>query len=473
MRIPLYVLLLASPWLVVALAQGDGPATRPAVPPAADQARAQRLIHELFRKEYAGTTADDRRQLARLLLAESAKMADDPAARYVLLDESRQAAAACGDIDTLLAVVTATAAAFDVDAAELAAASLTSAAKVAADAATHERIAQAAMQLMDDLAAAERFDPAIKLGAVAEASAARAERLSLFADVQSRTRDLRALSTERDRARQAARVLLQKPDDAEASAVFGRYLCLSRGQWVEGLVLLSKGSDGPLGTLARRDIANPGQTQQQLALANAWWDLADQHAGIQQRHLRQRAAHWYWLAIPSLKGLERSLAEKRVGDAGSAGSSAASGAGGPMQPGLRCELFKGIDFQTRAAQRVDKQIDFDWGEAAPDPAVGKDNFSIRWTGFLNAPAAGQYTLVLIANSNVRLSINGEQLCEGDIYRKRNGHKQPVSLKAGPNAFRLEFWDTTGIAKMRLLWIPPGQGKEAAIPAEAFTHTPAK
>mgnify|MGYP000515984932 CR=1 FL=1 len=472
MRIALYALLLASPWLVVALAHGDGPATRPAVPPAADQARAQRLIHELFRKEYAGTAADDRRQLARLLLAESAKMADDPAARYVLLAESRQAAAACGDIDTLLAVVTATAASFDVDAAELAAASLTSAAKVAGDAATHERIAQAAMRLMDDLAAAERFDPAIKLGAVAEASAARAERLSLFADVQSRTRDLRILSTERDRARQAARVLLQKPDDAEASAVLGRYLCLSRGQWVEGLVLLSKGGDGALGTLARRDIANPAQAQQQLALANAWWDLAEQHAGVQQRHLRQRAAHWYRLAIPSLKGLEKSLAEKRAAEAGSGASPVAAGTG-PTQAGLQAELFKGIDFQTSTAQRVDGQIDFDWGEGAPDPAVGKDNFSIRWTGFLNAPAAGQYTLVLIANSNVRLTINGQQLFEGDIYRKRSGHKLPVTLKAGPNAFRLEFWDTTGVAKMRLLWIPPGQEKETVIPAEAFTHTPAK
>jgi hypothetical protein len=35
---------------------------------------------------------------------------------------------------------------------------------------------------------------------------------------------------------------------------------------------------------------------------------------------------------------------------------------------------------------VDPTIDFDWAEGAPDPAVPKDHFSIRWNGMLLLPA---------------------------------------------------------------------------------------
>ena len=39
------------------------------------------------------------------------------------------------------------------------------------------------------------------------------------------------------------------------------------------------------------------------------------------------------------------------------------------------------------ASRVDSTVGFDWGSGAPGPTgIGVDDFSVRWTGFVVAPA---------------------------------------------------------------------------------------
>ncbi|MHC4205794.1 MAG: LamG domain-containing protein [Planctomycetota bacterium] len=49
--------------------------------------------------------------------------------------------------------------------------------------------------------------------------------------------------------------------------------------------------------------------------------------------------------------------------------------------GVRADYYTGMNFETLVLTRTDPQIDFDWGDpGGPDPAVGDDNFSVRWTG---------------------------------------------------------------------------------------------
>jgi beta-glucosidase len=42
------------------------------------------------------------------------------------------------------------------------------------------------------------------------------------------------------------------------------------------------------------------------------------------------------------------------------------------------------------AIRIDKQIDFDWSHASPISGVSQTNFSVRWTGTIAVPKAGEY-----------------------------------------------------------------------------------
>lgn len=67
-------------------------------------------------------------------------------------------------------------------------------------------------------------------------------------------------------------------------------------------------------------------------------------------------------------------------------SSISNGAG---EHGLKAEYFNGTDLSSRpVATRIDRHIDFDWNAASPVEGVSDKSFSVRWTGFITAPAPG-------------------------------------------------------------------------------------
>ena len=48
--------------------------------------------------------------------------------------------------------------------------------------------------------------------------------------------------------------------------------------------------------------------------------------------------------------------------------------------GLTVTYYDNMDFTGPSVPRIDSTIDFDWGNGSPDPAIGVDTFSARWTG---------------------------------------------------------------------------------------------
>jgi len=62
---------------------------------------------------------------------------------------------------------------------------------------------------------------------------------------------------------------------------------------------------------------------------------------------------------------------------------------GTGQQGLKAEYFDGVDLtRSPISTRVDRHIDFDWNAASPVKGVSGKIFSVRWTGFITAPAQG-------------------------------------------------------------------------------------
>lgn len=158
----------------------------------------------------------------------------------------------------------------------------------------------------------EKLEFAARMHAVALAAARRSDDVRLIHTITERREEI---TNARFAFRQVAHlidVLAADPSHAEANLAVGEYCCLAKGQWEDGLPMLSRGSDKRLARLAERELKPPKDTHGKVALADSWWDASDGTSKYCQA-MRSRAAHWYEQALPELEaGLERVKAEIRI-----------------------------------------------------------------------------------------------------------------------------------------------------------------
>ncbi|MDA1055093.1 MAG: WD40 repeat domain-containing protein [Planctomycetota bacterium] len=114
-----------------------------------------------------------------------------------------------------------------------------------------------------------------------------------------------------EEAEQAATLLATSPDDAPANLKLGRFRCFVKGDWDAGLPHLAKGSDEQLVKLAEQDTQGP-QGGEALALANQWYEWGEKALASDKNGALLRAKHWYTSALPSLSGLDRTVATKKL-----------------------------------------------------------------------------------------------------------------------------------------------------------------
>jgi len=137
--------------------------------------------------------------------------------------------------------------------------------------------------------------------------------------------------------------------------------------------------------------------------------------------------------------------------------------------GLRADYYKGMNFENLALTRTDPQINFNWGDpGGPDPAVGDDNFSVRWTGEVEAAFTETYTFYPRTDDGVRLWVDGQQLVDRWVDRSAAEDKATIALVAG-NTYSLvmEYYENGGGAVAELSWSSPRTPKHI-IPQAALS-----
>ncbi len=137
----------------------------------------------------------------------------------------------------------------------------------------------------------------------------------------------------------------------------------------------------------------------------------------------------------------------------------------PPPHGLRATYWSGTEFSGASITRLDPQLDFAWGSAAPDPAISPD-FSARWTGRLLPRHSETYTLTTRADDRVRLWIDGRLLVDDNRWWADD--TAAVALEAGrSHEIRVELQDWTQDAALRLWWESPSQPKQI-VPTTRLT-----
>jgi ferric-dicitrate binding protein FerR (iron transport regulator) len=132
-----------------------------------------------------------------------------------------------------------------------------------------------------------------------------------------------------------------------------------------------------------------------------------------------------------------------------------------LSRGLTATYCDGEDLTGRSVTRIDPKIDFDWGKGSPDPAVGPDKFSVRWTGRVEAEHTEPYTFYVIADEGARLWIDGKLVI--DAWENARGEKRespPIDLVAGrAYDLKLEYHESQEKAWIQLLWSSPSTPRD--------------
>ena len=120
--------------------------------------------------------------------------------------------------------------------------------------------------------------------------------------------------------------------------------------------------------------------------------------------------------------------------------------------GLRGEYFANASFEGAAAVvRTDATVDMQWTFNRPAPGVGTDWFSVRWTGVITVPAGEPLHLALEGDDGYRLWIDDVLAIDAERKVSFGRRFAPASLEPGTHALRIEYRQTTGNGRLRLLW----------------------
>ena len=137
--------------------------------------------------------------------------------------------------------------------------------------------------------------------------------------------------------------------------------------------------------------------------------------------------------------------------------------------GIVGQYYKGMAFENLVLTRTDPQINFNWGDpGGPDPVVGNDQFSARWTGEVEAAFTETYTFYARADDGVRLWVDGVQLVNAWVDQGATEYSGKLDLVAGQTySVVMEYYENGGGAVAELRWSSPRTPKQF-IPQAALS-----
>ncbi|HEX8243194.1 MAG TPA: PA14 domain-containing protein, partial [Longimicrobium sp.] len=141
--------------------------------------------------------------------------------------------------------------------------------------------------------------------------------------------------------------------------------------------------------------------------------------------------------------------------------------------GLLGEYFLDRNLTPPAAAVRVEAVNFDWAMGSPPPLVSAgtprpDEFSARWSGTVAPRFSEPYTFFVTADDGVRLWVNGVLLVDDWAIHPATEHSGTLALRAGVRYdLRLEYFEASGAASVKLHWASPSQPREPIPAARLF------
>ncbi|WP_367770363.1 glycoside hydrolase family 3 N-terminal domain-containing protein [Flavobacterium sp. WC2421] len=122
------------------------------------------------------------------------------------------------------------------------------------------------------------------------------------------------------------------------------------------------------------------------------------------------------------------------------------------QHGLKGEYFNNRNIEgTPALTRIDSQLEFDW-PWNPGAGVNDDDFSIRWTGYIQSEKSFDGWLGLSSDDGIRMWVDDQLVIDNWTKGATSIVTTPKNIEAGKKyKVRIEMWEGGWGARAHLRW----------------------
>jgi hypothetical protein len=255
----------------------------------------------------------DKLKLANQFLAAAAKSRDETE-QFVLLEYAAKLATEAGDAALMIESTEMICSQFDLDIVETTEGALNDFAKSATSSERIRSLVTASSGAIDRALESQHYQSALNVAGATVRACQRSLGKEFRKDAIQRRDFVRGLYRQQEELREARATLGVNNNDEAANLVVARWFCYVKGNWAEGLPYMAKIADPLLRRLADQELKSaPLSPEDQMALADAWWEMAKGRKGEERDALLLHAGHWYEqsLAIAVL-GLTRLKVEKRL-----------------------------------------------------------------------------------------------------------------------------------------------------------------
>ena len=138
--------------------------------------------------------------------------------------------------------------------------------------------------------------------------------------------------------------------------------------------------------------------------------------------------------------------------------------------GLTGQYYSDTSLQNLVLTRTDPTVNFTWpNDTAPVAGLPNDNWSVKWTGQVQAQYSEAYTFKTVSDDGVRLYVNGQLVINDWTYHSATTDTSaPIQLAAGQKyAVEMDYFEGTGAATAQLLWSSPSTPAEIVPTSQLY------
>lgn len=168
----------------------------------------------------------------------------------------------------------------------------------------------ATLPLIEEAIDVEQYELASELATLCIPLAVRVKDLAIRGEIGDLKKTAEACEKERTAANAAREALAQNRNDGDSRLKLGRWLCLRKGQWEEGLPHLAESSDSKLKNLAVRDLRSSTHPSGMIQAGISWMMYAKNEKGSAATEFAGRGLYWLQKALPIATGSEKTRVEQ-------------------------------------------------------------------------------------------------------------------------------------------------------------------